>query len=216
LCISSKHDLGFRRKGIDEPRLPPGVAASGITIMDHKTIGAMTQDAQTSYRHDPQIFTNAVAYERGNSVEPGGQLGAPSAARFGPLTHFAINLIGKAQIHDPTKHLVRLTQIIPRDLLDSYADDIQHWLYTELADRMFHPAAWDDATWPKNYLCRDPSTGRPCPYVELCERGGLKRVDPSINFMIDKPYNPELLIRPEAPKKGRKPRAKAAAEVERK
>lgn len=217
LCISSRHDLGVRKMRPDEPRLPPGVAASAITITDHKTIGAMTQDAQTAYRHDPQIFTNAVTYERGNSVDKNGVLGEPSAALYGPLTHFCINLIGKADAtFDPTKHLVRLTQIIPRDLLDGYADDIGNWLYTELADRLFHPAAQDDETWPKSYLCRDPSTGRPCPYVELCERGGLKRVNPRVNYDVVEPYNPELLIRPESPKKGRRKKAKAAAEVERK
>jgi len=217
LCASSRHDLGWCKRPVDTPRLPPGVAASAITITDHKTIGAMTQDAQTAYRHDPQIFTNAITYENGNSVEPDGTLGEPSAARFGPLTHFSINLIGKALHHDPSKHLVRLTQIIPRDLLTSYADDIQHWLYTELADRMFHPAAQDDETWPKSYLCRDPSTGRPCAYVELCERGGLKRVNPAVNYTIEAPYDPERLIRPEVVgKRGRKPRTKAAAEVERK
>ena len=216
LCVSSKHDLGYRKMRPDEPRLPPGVVASAITIMDHKTIGYMTQDAQTSYRHDPQIFTNAITYERGNSVEPDGTLGAPSAEVFGPLTHFGINLIGKAMHHDPTKHLVRLTQIIPRDLLDSYADDIQQWLYTELADRMFHPMAQDDETWPKSYLCRDPSTGRPCAYVELCERGGLKRVNPAINYAVGEPYDPLRLIRPEEVKTGRKAKAHAAADVERK
>jgi hypothetical protein len=154
-----------------------------------------------------------VTYNRGNSVVDG-VVGEPSAAIFGPLTHFTINLIGKAIQHDPTKHLVRLTQIIPHDLLDSYADDIHAWLYGELAERLFHPAAQDDETWPKSYLCRDPSTGRPCPYVELCERGGLKRVDPSINYAIERPYDPELLLRPEVKKKGRRRKAKAAAEVE--
>lgn len=217
LCVSSRHDLGYRDLRPGESRLPPGVAAErGIKICDHKTSGAVTEDSKTSYRHDPQVLQNAASYMHGNSILEDGTLGAPSAARFGPMTHFIVNIIGKAQDHDPDKHLVRVAHIVPDDVLTGFVDDTRNWLYGELAERLFSPAWYDEDTWEKSYLCRDPATGKTCVFMEICERGGLRRFNPAESYVVNPrgPYDPERLLAPEKPKKTRKKKAACAVEVE--
>jgi hypothetical protein len=214
ICVTSRHDLGCREMPVDEGRLPPGVRAEAIAVMDHKTAAQMTQAIAVPYFHDPQVLTNELAYTKGNMVADDGTIGAPSAEHFGPLKKYVINFIGKAWHHDPEKHLRRVSQAIDNQLLDTYADDTQHWLYTELAERLFHPAAQEEATWPKSYLCRDPATGRGCPFIEVCARGGLTRYDPTYEFEHNQPMDPTALLAPEKPKKTRKKKTAVAADVE--
>ena len=215
VCITARHDLGVRVKAAHEARLPPHEKAQQVWIVDHKTIENVSRDATAAYAHDVQVLQNLVCYRDGWCETPAGW--RKSAEVYGPAAGFVLNLIGKAQNHDPNAHLIRTRYIVSPAILDEYRDNTADWLYEELLPRLLSAACAKENTWPKGWDCRDPMTSQACPYMQVCEQGGIAKVNLAAIYSPPQPLDPTALLAPEKPATratGRRKGRAAAAEVE--
>ena len=215
VCISARHDLGVRVKQSGEARLPPHEKAQQIWIVDHKTIENVSKDATAAYAHDVQVLQNLICYRDGWCETPAGW--RRSAEVYGPAAGFVLNLIGKAMNHDPNSHLIRTRYVVSPAILDEYAANTTDWLYEEVLPRLLGKDYTNESTWPKGWDCRDPMTSQACPYMQICEQGGIAKVNLSALYSPPQPMDPQSLLAPEKPagsRKGNRKGKSAAAEVE--
>ena len=214
ICLSARPDLGVARKAADQPRLPPGEPAKeGIVLCDHKTTAQVSKESSQAYQHDPQMLQQFGCY--GYGVLADGRL---AAEVYGPPLALVVNTIGKAIQHDPAKHLVRPMIMFADALVREYLGSTEAWVYEELVPRLFSPGCQNENTWPKCWQCRDPSTGRGCSFLRLCEAGGIARTNPDGLYRVERPLDPQALLYPSDPpkpaKRGRKARGAAVADLE--
>jgi hypothetical protein len=215
VCITARHDLGIRVKQAHEPRLPPHEKSQQIWIVDHKTIENVSRDATAAYAHDVQVLQNLVCYRDGWCETPAGW--RKSAEVYGPAAGFVLNLIGKAQNHDPNAHLIRTRYTVSPTILDEFVTNTADFVYEELLPRLLGTNGAKEATWPKGYDCRDPVTSQACPYMQVCEQGGIAKVNLAAIYDPPRPLDPQALLAPEKPAArptGRRKGKSAAAEVE--
>lgn len=222
LMVSMRSDLVFAKRQPGAGVLPPGeLPKDGLTIHDFKTAGRITRDIGDTLKwaHEIQVLQSIALWNEGRAVLPNGQLATQTNAEtLGTVREFSLTFIGKAQDHDPEKHLVRTDPVIPRsDVIESYRDELANFVYEEIAERLYHKEGMQEGTWSKSYLCTDPVTHFTCPFLTICTKGGLANYNPETKYsqVEFKVVSPETIEAPTA-KRGRKKKADAAADVENK
>lgn len=181
LCLSARHDSGFRLLRAGQPRVEPGEPVDQLWLHDLKTIGRMPPTPSWLYEHQPQVVQGLLSYSHGRPVDVyhhDGQryevlVKEPAAERYGPARGFLITLLGKHQDEIVRDHTSRDKYIVDEALVEQFRREQGDFIYEEVADRFFAPDNLrnNPKTWPKSWLvCHDPILNRICPYRPLCLR----------------------------------------------